>query len=103
MNLQNLPRDRTRSNLRAELVAPPGYKIISADLAPIQARIVACLCKQQDLVEQFRNGDDVYALFASRLFGLVVTKQTYPDMRWIGKTAILGLGYGCGHSRFSRW
>ena len=38
--------------------------------------------------------------FASRVFGMNVTKTTHPNQRFIGKTAILGLGYGCGVERF---
>jgi len=99
MNLQNLPRDN--SSLRKALVAPPGHKIISADLAQIEARIVARICEQKDLLTYFRNGEDVYAIFAQYLFRKEITKESHPDERWIGKTAILGLGYGCGHVRFN--
>lgn len=100
MNLQNLPRDHAKSSLRKALRAPAGFKIISGDLSQIEARLVACLCRQEDLIEQFRQGEDVYALFASRLFNCSVTKATHPNERFIGKTAILGLGYGCGAARF---
>ncbi|HEX6825420.1 MAG TPA: DNA polymerase [Nitrospiraceae bacterium] len=100
LNMQNLPRDKEKSKLRAAIIAPPGNRIITADLAQIEARIVACLCGQDDLLEQFANGEDVYASFASTVFGGTVTKQTRPNERFIGKTAILGLGYGCGVDRF---
>lgn len=100
LNMQNLPRDRTKSRLREALVAPPGTTMITADLAQIEARIVAKLCGQEDLVEQFRRGEDVYASFASIVFQQVVTKKSHPHERFLGKTAILGLGYGCGAERF---
>jgi DNA polymerase len=100
MNMQNMPRDKTRSRLREALIAPPGQTMITADLAQIEARIVAVLCGQGDLVEQFRRGEDVYAIFATHIFHKVVTKQTHPHERFLGKTAILGLGYGCGHERY---
>lgn len=100
LNLQNLPRDKTKSKLREALIAPPGQTMITADLAQIEARIVAVLCGQADLVEQFRRGDDVYAVFATHVFRKVVTKQTHPHERFLGKTAILGLGYGCGPERY---
>jgi DNA polymerase len=100
MNLQNLPRDRTKSSLRSALVAPAGFKIVSADLSQIEARIVACLAGETELIEAFRDGKDVYAMFASRLFGYPVNKKEHPNERFIGKTAILGLGYGCGANRF---
>ena len=100
MNLQNLPRDQRKSSLRSALVAPPGFRIVAADLAQIEARIVACICGQHKLIEKFKNSEDVYAWFASQLFNKPVSKETHPNERFIGKTAILGLGYGCGHGRF---
>jgi DNA polymerase len=100
LNMQNLPRDKTKSKLREALIAPPGQTMITADLAQIEARIVAVLTGQADLTEQFRRGEDVYATFATHVFHKVVTKQTYPHERFLGKTAILGLGYGCGHERY---
>ena len=42
LNLQNLPRDKSRSKLREAFVAPAGHKMVTADLAQIEARIVAC-------------------------------------------------------------
>lgn len=102
LNLQNLPRDKTKSKLRQALMAPPGHKLITADLSQIEARIVAVLAKQHDLIESFRAGRDVYADFGTRLFGKPVSKTTTPNERWIAKTAILGLGYGCGAERFNR-
>ena len=100
LNMQNLPRDKTKSKLRAALCAPPGYLLITADLAQIEARIVACMCRQDGLTVAFRNNEDVYATFAGVLFGRTITKINNPHERFIGKTAILGLGYGCGHERF---
>jgi DNA polymerase family A len=100
MNMQNLPRDKIKSKLRAALCAPPGYQLITADLAQIEARIVACLCGQTNLITAFRNGEDVYASFASTVFKRTIIKKTHPNERFIGKTAILGLGYGCGYKRF---
>jgi hypothetical protein len=100
MNPQNLPRDKDKSRLREALTAPPGHAMITADLAQIEARIVAVLCGQSDLIAHFARGDDVYAHFASIVFGRTVTKSKNPHERFLGKTAILGLGYGCGPDRF---
>lgn len=100
MNMQNLPRDKARSKLRAAVTAPPGHKLITGDLAQIEARIVAKICDEKSLVESFALGEDVYAQFASIVFGHSINKKDFPHERFIGKTAILGLGYGCGHERF---
>jgi hypothetical protein len=100
LNMQNLPRDKEKSRLRAAITAPPGHKLVSADLSQVEARIVARLAGQDDLLVAFAKGEDVYASFAAMVFNTKVTKNTHPAHRFIGKTAILGLGYGCGAERF---
>jgi DNA polymerase len=102
MNLQNLVRDATKSKLRTSLTTPPGFKVVAADSSQIEARLVAQLCGQVDLSEAFRNGVDVYADFASNVFGQTVTKKEQPNHRFIGKVGVLSLGYGCGAERFYR-
>jgi DNA polymerase len=47
------------------------------------------------LVEEFNNGDDVYSLFATDIYERPITKEN-PVERFVGKTCILGLGYGTG-------
>jgi hypothetical protein len=95
LNLQNLPRG---SKIKRALIAPAGYTIVTADAAQIEARGVASLCGQDDLVEQFERGEDVYASFASEAFGREITKQNDPGARFVGKTSILGLGFQSGWS-----
>jgi hypothetical protein len=102
LNMQNLPRDKTKSKLRAALCAPPGHKLVTADLSQIEARIVAVLAQQWALVDAFRNGEDVYASFASIVFGRAVNKWADPNERFIGKIGILSLGYGAGATRFNQ-
>ena len=92
-NFQNLGREST---IRKALCAPPGHVLVAADAAQIEARLLAWYCGQQDLLELFRSGVDVYAAFASRLFGRPVTKDGEPKLRFLGKTAVLGCGYVCG-------
>ena len=52
------------------------------------------------LLEAFRDKRDVYAEFASDVFGYLVSKATHPKERFMGKTAILGLGYQVGGTKF---
>jgi DNA polymerase len=96
INMQNLPRG---GKLRKALKAPDGYVVIAADAAQIEARMVAWFAGQQNLVDQFANGEDVYCSFASVVFGRTITKADKKE-RWIGKTAVLGLGYGMGWMKF---
>ena len=96
-NFQNLGRE---SKIRQGLVAPPGNSLLAADSAQIEARILAWYSGQEDLVRAFREGRDVYAEFASRLFRYAVTKQSHPIERFVGKQGILGCGYMCGALKF---
>jgi DNA polymerase I-like protein with 3'-5' exonuclease and polymerase domains len=102
LNVQNLVRDTTKSKLRRALVAPPGHKIVVGDLSQIECRLTARLAGQANLLEQFRRNVDVYANFGTRLFGTRVSKTETPGMRFIGKTAVLSLGYSAGVERFYR-
>jgi len=97
LNLQNLTRG---SVLREAIVAPEGYVLIAADLSQIEARMLATLAGQHDLVEAFRSGEDVYSSFASKLYGVEVNKDTHPAERFVGKVAILSLGYQAGAKKF---
>lgn len=96
INMQNLPRG---GKLRSALKAPDGYVVLAADAAQIEARMVAWFAQQANLVEQFAAGEDVYSSFASVVFGKKVTKADKVE-RFIGKTAVLGLGYGMGWVKF---
>ena len=96
LNLQNLPRG---SELRTAIQAPEGQKLFIADLSNIEARMLAWLAKESDLLDAFATGRDVYCEFASQIYGRTITKDDKLE-RYVGKTAILGLGYGMGHQRF---
>jgi DNA polymerase len=98
LNVQNMPRGGA---LRSALIAPPGHMILASDASQIEARIVAWLCGQTDLVEQFARGEDVYSVFASKIFNRKITKADKTE-RFLGKTCILGMGYGVGWEKFQR-
>lgn len=86
VNLQNLP-SRGNTTIRRALKAPEGYEIIACDSSQIEARTVAWLAGQDDLVQSFREGRDVYSEFASDVYGRTVTKADYTE-RFVGKTCI---------------
>jgi DNA polymerase bacteriophage-type len=90
LNLQNLTND---SPLRKGLKAPEGRAVLSADASQIEARINAVLSGQDDLVEDFRSGVDVYSVFAEEIYGYPVSKFAQPVERFVGKQSILSLGY----------
>jgi DNA polymerase len=96
LNLQNLPRG---GELREALIAPKGYKIVAGDLSQIEARITAALAGQDDLIRVFADGADPYCYFATNLYGRPITKADTVE-RFMGKTSILGLGFGMGADKF---
>jgi len=96
LNLQNLPRN---GKIRSALTAPIGEILVACDSSQIEARMVAYIAGQYDLVQAFKEGRDVYSEFASEVYGKTVTKADKIE-RFVGKTCILGLGYGMGHVKF---
>ena len=99
VNFQNLPsRDKQKKTLKNSIVAPDGHVIINSDSSQIEARVLAWLSGQTDLVEQFRKGEDVYSTFASKIYERPISKKD-PVERFVGKTCILGLGYGTGAAK----
>lgn len=99
INFQNLPsRDKKKKTLKNAVVAPDGYVVINSDSSQIEARILAWLAGQNDVVEMFAQGRDVYSEFASKVYGKTITKEN-PIERFVGKTCILGLGYGTGAAK----
>jgi len=100
INLQNLPsRGPNGKKLKRSILAPEGYTLIDADSAQIEARVLAWLAEQDDLTQAFTNGEDVYVKMASRIYGCSEEEVT-KDQRFVGKTTILGAGYGMGALKF---
>ena len=96
INLQNLPARGAQANkLKKCIEAPPGYVIIDCDSSNIEARMLAWLAGQDDLVQDFTDGVDVYCKMASKIFGRPVTKADKVE-RFVGKTVVLGCGYQTG-------
>ena len=100
INLQNLPsRGANANTLKCGIIAPQGYSIIDADSAQIEARVLAWLAEQDDLTQAFTDGEDVYKKMASKIYGVAESEIT-KDQRFVGKTTILGAGYGMGAQKF---
>ena len=96
VNLQNLPR---KSPLKKSMLAPEGHVFIDCDSSQIEARTLAWLAGQEDLVDAFDKGEDVYKIMASSIYDTPIEAVT-DDQRFVGKTTILGCGYGMGSAKF---
>jgi DNA polymerase I-like protein with 3'-5' exonuclease and polymerase domains len=97
INLQNLPsRGPNAKALKRSIIAPEGHMIVEADSAQIEARVLAWLAEQEDLVTAFANKEDVYKKMAYSIYNVPVDGVSKAQ-RQIGKVVILGAGYGVGH------
>jgi len=96
LNLQNLPRNSVLKNC---IIAPDGYKVLDSDSSQIEARTLAWLAGQDDLVDAFERGEDVYKIMASAIYNKAEADITKAE-RFVGKTTILGAGYGMGAAKF---
>ena len=100
VNLQNLPsRGNNAKVLKSCITAPHERTLIEADSAQIEARVLAWLAGQTDLVTAFSQGEDVYRKMAAVIYAKDEELIT-PQERFIGKTSILGSGYGMGFLKF---
>jgi DNA polymerase len=97
VNLQNLPsRGANAGKIKKAILAPKGYVVIDCDSAQIEARVLAWLAGQADLVQAFKDKQDVYKLMASKIYG-IPADDVNKTQRQVGKTVVLGAGYGVGH------
>ena len=94
-NLQNIPirTDRGREIRKAFVPSTPKGLIMSADYSQIELRIMAHLSCDQHLISAFKNGVDVHAATAAKIFGIPHEEVT-ADQRRIAKTANFGIMYG---------
>lgn len=99
LNVQNFPARGKINHLKRALMAPVDHLVANIDSSQIEARIVAWLAQEWELLDQFRKGLDPYKIFAAKVFGVDVGMVT-PEQRFLGKTSILGLGFGLGWAKF---
>ena len=94
-NLQNIPirTERGKEIRKAFVPSHPGGLIVSADYSQIELRIMAHLSCDTHLINAFRDGQDVHAITASKIFGVPLEEVT-ADQRRIAKTANFGIMYG---------
>jgi DNA polymerase I-like protein with 3'-5' exonuclease and polymerase domains len=102
VNFQNLPaRDKKKKALKNAVIPPDGYKVINADSSQIEARVLVWLAGQNDVVQWYKEERDVYCEFASTVYDRPITKANKTE-RAVGKTCILGLGYGTGWAKLQQ-
>ena len=93
------PMQCLSSSLRSFIRAEPGHRLLVCDFASIEARVVAWIAGQTDLVKLFRNDGDVYKDMASKIYDVPVADVT-KTQRQMGKVSSLGCSYGLGAKQF---
>jgi DNA polymerase len=93
------PLDALSGSLRSFLCAPEGSRLMVCDFASIEARVLAWLAGETELIDTFSTGGDVYKVMASKIYD-VPPEAVGKTQRQVGKMAILGLGYGMGAKSF---
>lgn len=87
--------------LRGMIVASPGRRLMVADYAAIEARVVLWLAGDDEALDVFRRGECIYMAMATEIYGrLINDKEAQAEERQMGKQAVLGLGYQMGAKKF---
>lgn len=93
--MEGRPLDQLSNCLRGLIIAEPGNTLMAADFSAVEARGVAWLAGQQDVLDAFAAGADIYCQEASGIYRREITKKD-KDERQVGKIGILAFGYGGG-------
>jgi len=95
-NMQNIPTgEGLGAPIRNAFIAGDGWQLVSFDYSQIEMRILAVLAEDEALMQIFRDGKDIHASVASRVFGVDEDEVT-KDMRRRAKVINFGIVYGMG-------
>ena len=94
-NLQNIPirTEQGREIRKAFVPGAPGRVMMSADYSQIELRVMAHLCGDEHMRQAFREGTDIHAATAAKIFGKPVAAVSAEERR-MAKTANFGIMYG---------
>ena len=94
-NLQNIPirTERGRQVRKAFVPRNEDYILLAADYSQIELRIIAALSKEETMIEAFKNGEDIHASTASKVFNVPLEEVTR-EQRGNAKTVNFGIIYG---------
>ena len=95
-NLQNIPvRTELGREMRKFFCAREGWVLVDADYSQIELRVLAHIAHDENMIEAFKNGDDIHAITASQVFNMPLDMVT-PAMRSSAKAVNFGIVYGIG-------
>ncbi len=95
-NLQNIPiRSKLGKEIRRSFVAEQNNVLISADYSQVELRVIACLAKDQNMMDIFSRGEDIHTATAAKIFEVPIEKVD-KEMRSAAKEVNFGVLYGMG-------
>ncbi len=95
-NLQNIPvRTELGREMRKFFCAKEGWVLVDADYSQIELRVLAHIAQDKNMIEAFKNNDDIHAITASQVFNMPLDMVT-PIMRSRAKAVNFGIVYGIG-------
>ena len=101
-NLQNIPiRSEVGQQIRRGFVAKPGHLFLAADYSQVELRILAHVCRDEALMEAFRQDQDIHRTTAAAVYGIDLADVSYNQRRF-AKAVNFGLIYGMGAFRLAR-
>jgi len=94
-NLQNIPirTERGKQVRKAFIPRDKNYVLLAADYSQIELRIIAALSEEETMIEAFKNGEDIHASTAAKVFNVPINEVTR-DQRSNAKTVNFGIIYG---------
>ena len=94
-NLQNIPirTERGRQVRKAFIPRDENYTLLAADYSQIELRIIAALSEEETMINAFKNGEDIHASTASKVFNVPLNAVTR-EQRSNAKTVNFGIIYG---------
>ncbi len=94
-NIQNIPirTDRGKEIRKAFTASSEDYQLVSADYSQIELRVVASVAEDQNMIQAFRNGEDIHTATAAKVFHIAIDEVTAEQRRY-AKTVNFGIIYG---------
>ncbi len=94
-NLQNIPiRTQRGREIRKAFVPAGGFKMLAADYSQVELRVIASISQDQNMMQAFKNNEDIHARTAKEIFGLNSFEDVTPNHRRKAKEVNFGIPYG---------